>query len=112
TVPGLFPATASPGAAALAHFKRAGEWNLRAVVVRPEEEQALFAVGVDDPAARTYHAWRRSVLLVVATAAAIVPAAGIVAAAPADTQAYSDLGKALQILNAPLLFVPPIPASP
>src|SRR5262249_50638284 len=110
TVPGLFPATASPGAAALAHFKRAGEWNLRGVGVRPEEEQALFAVGVDDPAARTYHAWRRSVLLVVATAAAIVAAVGIVTAATADTQAYSDLGKALEIVNALVLFVTPIAA--
>jgi hypothetical protein len=115
SLPGLFPAVASPGAAvfsrALFHLKRAGEWNLRAVVVRPEEEQALIAVGVDDPAARTYHAWRRSVLLVVATAAAITAAVGIVTAATQDTQAFSDIGKGLEVVNVLVLFVTPFAAS-
>jgi hypothetical protein len=47
------------------HAKRAFNWDLSKVAVEPAEEAQLIANGVDDPEARRYLVWRRSVLTVV-----------------------------------------------
>lgn len=47
------------------HVRRAFSWNLRALPVEAAEEATLIANGVDEPDARRYLVWRRSVLFIV-----------------------------------------------
>jgi len=74
-------AAAQPGKFGL-HFKRAFNWNLRALPVESDEEERLVANGVDEANARRYLVWRRSVLFVVvipALVAAVLKTIGVVA---------------------------------
>jgi uncharacterized protein DUF4339 len=92
------------------HVGRALAWNLRTVTVRPDEEATLLQLGVDDPAARAYLAWRRSVLLVIMLASGITAAVGLVAALIDDHQRMSDVGIALDVFGAAMLVVMPLAA--
>jgi hypothetical protein len=101
------PPTAGRFARARFHIARAAAWNLRAVGVLADEERALLDRGVDDPAARNYLAYRRSVLLVVgwmATINALLFGAGV-----AD-QGLTDLGTTLEGVRGLAFFVLPVTA--
>jgi uncharacterized protein DUF4339 len=116
--PGLAPAVMSAGVgrkpgrlgAMKFHLGRTFAWNLRNVAVRPDEEVRLIALSVDDPAARCYLAWRRSLLLTVTVTSAITAAIGLCTALSEDTKGLSDLGKALQVFGALSLLVMPVAA--
>lgn len=119
SVPGLLAAPAPAPAPAPAtgsrpglkfHLARAMEWNLRAVAVKPEEEATLLSLGVDDPAARSYLAWRRSVLTIITLASGITSIIGILSGLAADTASLTELGKGLEMVRALALVIMPVTA--
>lgn len=105
------PAYAVPqqGRAGL-HIKRAFKWNLRELPVEPDEEAQLIAQGVDEPDARRYLVWRRSVLLVVAIPTLISALLAALGTFTADMSAFSGTGILAELLRLAALFVLPLTA--
>ena len=92
------------------HLKRAFTWNLRALPVEPDEEARLIAQGVDEPDARRYLVWRRSVLLVVAIPTLISALLAALGTFTADMSALSGTGVLAELLRLAALFVLPLTA--
>ncbi|MFO0612288.1 MAG: DUF4339 domain-containing protein [Polyangiaceae bacterium] len=92
------------------HIGRAFAWNLRTIEVLPHEEAEMLRNGVDDPAARAYLAWRRSLLLVITFASAVTAIVGIIDAFLAERERMTNLGIALVFANAFSLVVMPVSA--
>lgn len=109
TQPARPPQPQSPARPGL-HISRAFAWNLRTIEVLPHEEAEMLRNGVDDPAARAYLAWRRSLLLVITFASAVTAVVGIIDAFLAERERMTDLGVALVFANALSLVVMPISA--
>ncbi|WP_395611863.1 hypothetical protein [Allosphingosinicella sp.] len=92
------------------HIKRAFTWNLRALPVEPDEEAQLLARGVDEPDARRYLVWRRSVLLVVAIPTLVSALLAALGTFTTDMSAFSGTGVLLELLRLAALFVLPLTA--
>ena len=92
------------------HLKRAFTWNLRALPVEPDEEAQLIAQGVDEPDARRYLVWRRSVLLVVAIPTLVSALLAALGTFTTDMSAFSGTGVLLELLRLGALFVLPLTA--
>jgi hypothetical protein len=92
------------------HLKRALSWNLRALPVEPDEEASLIANGVDEPDARRYLVWRRSVLLVVAIPTLVSALLAALGTFTTDMSAFSGTGVLLELLRLAALFVLPLTA--
>jgi hypothetical protein len=105
------PAYAVPqqGRAGL-HLKRAFKWNLRELPVEPDEEAQLLANGVDEPDARRYLVWRRSVLLVVAIPTLVSALLATLGMLTSDHTNQSGTGVLLDIVRLAGLFVLPLTA--
>ena len=106
------PVYAAPpqGAGAGLHLRRAFNWNLRALEVDPTEEATLLANGVDEPDARRYLVWRRSVLLVVAIPTLVSALLAALGTVTGNLSALSGIGILLEILRLAALFVLPVTA--
>ena len=111
------PAYAAPVAAAAPqgnkaglHIKRAFSWNLRSLAVEPDEEAALLSNGVDEPDARRYLVWRRSVLLVVAIPTLVSALLATIGLFEQEFQGLSALGAALPFLTLLPLYALPLTA--
>ena len=92
------------------HLKRAFKWNLRELPVEPDEEAILLANGVDEPDARRYLVWRRSVLLVVAIPTLISALLAALGTFTSDMSAFSGTGVLAELLRLAALFVLPLTA--
>lgn len=93
------------------HLKRAFKWNLRALPVEPDEEAMLLANGVDEPDARRYLVWRRSVLLVVAIPTLVSALLAVLGAVTKEHQPpLSGMGILLEFVRVAGLFVLPLTA--
>lgn len=92
------------------HLKRAFKWNLRALPVEPDEEAILLANGVDEPDARRYLVWRRSVLLVVAIPTLVSALLAGLGSVTTEHQNISGVGILLEIVRVLGLFVLPLTA--
>jgi hypothetical protein len=90
------------------HLKRAFNWNLRALPVEPDEEAKLVANGVDEPDARRYLVWRRSVLLVVAIPTLVSALLKTISVATDDYSGLSGLGTLLNIAVLLPLYAMPL----
>lgn len=111
--PGYAPAPFYPapqqGRAGL-HLKRAFKWNLRELPVEPDEEAQLLANGVDEPDARRYLVWRRSVLLVVAIPTLISALLATLGTVTTDMSGFSGIGFLTEFARLAALFVLPLTA--
>ena len=100
------PPAAAPGGNRVGlHIKRAFNWDLRSLPVEPDEEEKLIASGVDEPDARRYLVWRRSVLLVVAIPTLITALIAVTRRRDAEYTQISGIGILLELCYMGL-FVP------
>jgi hypothetical protein len=83
---------------------------MRSLPVEPDEEAQLIAQGVDEPDARRYLVWRRSVLLVVAIPTLVSALLAALGTFTTDMSAFSGTGVLAELLRLAALFVLPLTA--
>jgi uncharacterized protein DUF4339 len=93
------------------HLRRAFGWTLAHIAVTESEQRTLRERGMDNAAAQSYLAWRRSIFLVVAIATGLSALLHIVTMSVEGFQNLTGFGVSLEVIGLLTKFAMPITAT-